>query len=76
MRKCDLLVPIKGAENSAASARDDYLKAVQTCNVAARSFTSNLTAMASDYGAKSNFAVNDETTVANPAKVDFGRVHK
>ena len=76
MRKCDLLVQIKGAENRAASARDDYLKAVQTHNVTVRSFPSNLTAMALGYKAKPNFAVDDEKAIANPAKVDFGRAPK
>lgn len=58
---------------AATVARNDYIKAVQTYNVTARSFPSNLTAMAFGYTAKPNFSVKNEQAIANPAKVDFGK---
>ena len=38
----------------------------------ARSFPSNLTAMAFGYHAKAGFTVPDEAAISAPPKVDFG----
>ena len=69
----DLQGQPEGTENRIAVARNDYIKAVQTYNVTARSFPSNLTAMVFGYKAKPNFSVDDEKAITNPANVDFGK---
>lgn len=69
----DLQGQLEGTENRNAAVRNDYIKAVQTYNATVRSFPSNLTAMAFDYKAKPNFAVDDKKAIINLAKVDFGK---
>jgi len=68
----DLQAQLEGTENRVAVARQRYIKAVQEYNVTVRSFPSNLTAMAFGYKTKPSFTVEDEKTVAEPPKVDFG----
>jgi LemA protein len=53
-------------------ARNRYIKAVQEYNVTVRSFPSNLTAMMFGYKTKPSFTVEDEKTIAEPPKVEFG----
>jgi len=72
----DLQAQLEGTENRVAVARQRYIKAVQEYNVTVRSFPSNLTAMAFGYETKPSFTVEDEKTVAEPPKVDFGGAAK
>lgn len=64
----------EGTENRIAVARNDDIKAVQTCNVNVRSLPSNLTAMAFGYKTNVNFTVDDENAIANRANVDFRKI--
>jgi LemA protein len=69
----DLRVQLEGTENRITVARNRYIKTVQDYNVLARSFPSNLTAMAMGYKPKANFSVANEAAVSAPPKVDFGK---
>jgi len=69
----DLRVQLEGTENRITVARNRYIKAVQDYNVLARSFPSNLTAMAMGYKPKANFSVANEAAISAPPKVDFGK---
>lgn len=69
----DLRVQLEGTENRITVARNRYIKTVQDYNVLARSFPTNLTAMAFSYAVKPSFTVEDERTLAIPPKVDFGK---
>lgn len=68
----DLRVQLEGTENRIAVARNRYIQAVQSYNVLARSFPSNLTAMVFGYQPKANFSVTNEEAISAPPKVDFG----
>ena len=68
----DLRVALEGTENRIAVARNRYIQSVQDYNVLARSFPSNLTAMALGYKAKENFSVSNEAAISSPPKIDFG----
>ncbi|TFY98373.1 LemA family protein [Ramlibacter humi] len=68
----DLRVQLEGTENRITVARGRYIQAVQEYNVLARSFPSNLTAMAFHYQPKPNFTVQNEAQISAPPKVDFG----
>lgn len=68
----DLQAQLEGTENRITVARNRYIKSVQEFNVTVRSFPSNLTAMAFGYKTKPNFAVENETEISKPPKVDFG----
>ena len=68
----DLQAQLESTESRIASARNQYIKAVQAYNVAVRSFPNNLTAMAFGYKPKPNFNVEDEKSISMPPKVDFG----
>ncbi len=67
----DLRVQLEGTENRITVARNRYIQAVQAYNVLARSFPSNLTAMAFGYSVKPNFAVLNEAQLSTPPQVDF-----
>ncbi|MGD9550167.1 MAG: LemA family protein [Burkholderiaceae bacterium] len=67
----DLRVTLEGTENRIAVARNRYIQTVQEYNVLARSFPSNLTAMAFGYKPKPVFSVANEAQIAVPPKVDF-----
>ena len=69
----DLRVQLEGTENRITVARNRYIKTVQDYNVLARSFPSNLTAMALGYKPKTNFSVANEAAISAPPKVDFGK---
>ena len=69
----DLRVQLEGTENRITVARNRYIKSVQDYNVLARSFPSNLTAMAMGYKPKANFSVANEAAISSPPKVDFGK---
>lgn len=68
----DLQAQLEGTENRITVARNRYIGSVQAFNVTARSFPSNLTAMAFGYKPKPNFTVENEKEIATPPKVDFG----
>lgn len=68
----DLRVQLEGTENRITVARNRYIQAVQAYNVLARSFPTNLTAMAFGYPPKPTFAVQNEAQIAVPPQVDFG----
>lgn len=69
----DLRVQLEGTENRVTVARNKYIQSVQTYNVLARSFPSNLTAMALGYKPKANFTVANEAAISAPPTVDFGK---
>ncbi|MCO5978927.1 LemA family protein [Ideonella oryzae] len=68
----DLRVQLEGTENRITVARNRYIKTVADYNTLARSFPTNLTAMAFHYEVKPNFTVDNEKALAEPPKVDFG----
>lgn len=68
----DLRVQLEGTENRITVARNRYIEAVQQYNVLARSFPSNLTAMAFSYAPKPTFQVANEAAISAPPSVDFG----
>jgi LemA protein len=67
----DLRVDLAGTENRITVARNRYIKSVQEYNVLARSFPSNLTAMAMSYSVKPNFSVENEAAISSPPVVSF-----
>lgn len=67
----DLQAQLEGTENRITVARNRYISAVETYNVAVRTFPNNLTAMAFGYKTKPNFTVENEKTISEPPKVDF-----
>jgi len=67
----DLRVQLEGTENRITVARNRYIQSVQSYNVLARSFPSNLTAMVFGYTPKTNFTVQNEAAIAAPPTVDF-----
>ncbi len=68
----DLRVQLEGTENRITVARNRYIQAVQDYNVLARSFPTNLTAMAFSYQPKPTFTVQNEAQISAPPTVDFG----
>ncbi len=72
----DLRVQLEGTENRITVARNRYIQAVQEYNVLARSFPTNLTAMAFSYQPKPSFTVQNEAQIATPPQVDFGTQKK
>ena len=69
----DLRVQLEGTENRITVARNRYIQSVQEYNVLARSFPTNLTAMAFNYDPKPTFSVQNEAQISTPPQVDFGR---
>ena len=67
----DLRVQLEGTENRVTVARNRYIESVQDYNVLARSFPSNLTAMAFGYDPKPSFTVANEAQISAPPTVDF-----
>jgi LemA protein len=67
----DLRVQLEGTENRITVARNRYIQTVQSYNVLARSFPSNLTAMVFGYQPKASFTVQDEASLARPPAVSF-----
>ena len=68
----DLRAQLEGTENRITVARNQYIQAVQSYNVLARSFPTNITAKLFSYDVKPNFSVADEKAMAAPPQVDFG----
>lgn len=69
----DLRVQLEGTENRITVARNRYIKSVQEYNVLARSFPTNLTAMAFSYQVKPSFTVQNEAQISVPPTVDFSK---
>ena len=67
----DLRVQLEGTENRVTVARNRYIESVQAYNVLARSFPTNLTAMAFSYAPKPSFTVANEAQISAPPTVDF-----
>ena len=68
----DLRVTLEGTENRITVARNQYIQAVQSYNVLARSFPTNLTAKVFSYEPKPTFSVQNEAEIYRPPTVDFG----
>ena len=68
----DLRVTLEGTENRITVARNRYIESVQSYNVLARSFPTNLTAMVFSYKPKASFTVQNEAQISAPPTVDFG----
>ncbi|WP_327076039.1 MULTISPECIES: LemA family protein [unclassified Janthinobacterium] len=69
----DLQSQLEGTENRITVARQRYIAAVQDYNVLARSFPSNLTAMAFGYQVKPSFTVENEKSISTAPTVNFGK---
>jgi len=69
----DLRVQLEGTENRITVARNRYIKAVAEYNVLARSFPTNLTAMAFSYSVKPSFTVANEAQISAPPVVSFDK---
>jgi LemA protein len=69
----DLRVQLEGTENRITVARNRYIKTVADYNVLARSFPTNLTAMAFSYSPKPNFTVQNEAQISAPPTVSFDK---
>jgi len=69
----DLRVQLEGTENRITVARNRYIKTVQDYNVLARSFPTNLTAMAFSYSVKPSFTVANEAAISAPPSVSFDK---
>ncbi|ATH12455.1 hypothetical protein CHL79_08470 [Delftia acidovorans] len=67
----DLRVTLEGTENRITVARNQYIQAVQSYNVLARSFPTNLTAKVFSYEPKPSFSVQNEAEISRPPTVDF-----
>jgi LemA protein len=68
----DLRVTLEGTENRITVARNQYIQDVQSYNVLARSFPTNLTAKVFSYEPKPSFTVQNEAEISRPPTVDFG----
>ena len=69
----DLRVQLEGTENRVTVARNRFIKSVGEYNTLARSFPSNLTAMAFNYSIKPSFTVQDEARISNAPVVNFDK---
>ena len=69
----DLRVQLEGTENRITMARNRYIESVQSYNVLARSFPTNLTALVFSYKPKANFTVQNEAQITLPPTVDFNK---
>ena len=69
----DLRVQLEGTENRITVARNRYIKTVAEYNVLARSFPTNLTAMAFNYAVKPSFTVQNEAEISKPPAVNFDK---
>lgn len=69
----ELQAQLEGTENRITVARKRYIDAVREFNVLVRRFPVNLTAKVFGYEPKPQFTVANETEIARPPTVDFGR---
>lgn len=68
----ELQSQLEGTENRITVARKRFMDAVESYNVLARQFPSNLTAMMFSYAVKPTFTVENEKAISVAPKVDFG----
>jgi len=69
----DLRVELEGTENRITVARNHFIDTVQSYNVLARSFPTNLTAMAMHYDVKPSFTVQNEAQISTAPAVNFDK---
>ncbi len=69
----DLRVELEGTENRITIARNNFIQAVQSYNVLARSFPTNLTAMVMSYSVKPSFTVANEAEISKAPAVNFDK---
>jgi LemA protein len=69
----DLQSQLEGTENRITVARQRYIASVQDYNVTVRSFPTNITAKMFGYQPKPSFTVENEKSISNAPKVDFGK---
>ncbi len=69
----DLRVTLEGTENRITVARNKYIATIESYNVLARSFPSNLTAMVLGYKTKPSFTVQNEAQISVPPSVSFDK---
>ncbi len=69
----EMRVQLEGTENRLAVARNRYIQTVQDYNVLARSFPTNLTAMAFSYSVKPGLPVENEAAIQKAPVVDFNK---
>ena len=69
----DLRAELAGTENRITVARNRFIKSVADYNTLARSFPSNLTAMAFSYEIKPTFTVQNEAAISAPPVVEFDK---
>jgi LemA protein len=69
----DLRVQLEGTENRITVARNRFIETVQSYNILARSFPTNLTAMMFSYAVKPSFTVQNEAQIAAPPAVNFDK---
>ncbi len=69
----DLRVQLEGTENRITVARNRFIETVQSYNVLARSFPTNLTAMAMSYAVKPSFTVTNEAEISKAPTVNFDK---
>jgi LemA protein len=67
----DLMAQLEGTENRITVARNRYIQAVQSYNVAVRSFPVNLTAKMFGFKVKPNFSVANEAQISTAPTVSF-----
>ncbi len=68
----ELQSQLEGTENRITTARKRFTDAVESYNVLARSFPSNLTAMMFGYKVKEQFTVENEKEISVAPRVNFG----
>jgi len=69
----DLRAELAGTENRITVARNRFIKAVADYNTLARSFPTNLTAMAFSYAIKPSFTVQNEAEISSAPSVSFDK---
>ena len=69
----DLRVELEGTENRITVARNRFIESVQSYNILARSFPTNLTAMAMSYSVKPSFTVANEAEISKAPAVNFDK---
>jgi LemA protein len=69
----DLRVQLEGTENRITVARNRFIETVQSYNILARSFPTNLTAMMFSYAVKPSFTVQNEAQISVPPAVNFDK---
>ena len=69
----DLRVQLEGTENRITVARNRFIETVQSYNILARSFPTNLTAMMFSYAVKPSFTVQNEAQISAPPAVNFDK---